>query len=143
MEVQEIALALRQRGYKVTPQRLAVYEALRSSMAHPSAEELYGILQSDFPTMSLATVYKALEVLCEAGLARQLHVGEEFSRYDSDISSHCHVHCQVCGHMEDVPLPSVEEWMEEASKRSGYDIESQQICFHGVCPICREKINAL
>ena len=65
---QELTALLRQNGYKVTPQRLAVYEALANTKQHPSAEMLFGTLQPKYPSMSFATVYKTVEILNKLGL---------------------------------------------------------------------------
>ena len=60
---QELTALLRNHGYKVTPQRLAVYEALAEQPWHPNAEMLYSKLQPKYPAMSFATVYKTVEIL--------------------------------------------------------------------------------
>ena len=67
---QELTALLRQNGYKVTPQRLAVYEALANTKQHPSAEMLFGTLQPKYPSMSFATVYKTVEILNKLGYQR-------------------------------------------------------------------------
>ena len=75
MKPKEVTALLREQGFKVTPQRLAVYNALSHTTAHPNAEMLYRELQPYYPTMSLATIYKTLSILCEVGLAQELNVG--------------------------------------------------------------------
>ena len=82
LQAKEVTQILRAHGYKVTPQRLAVYHALARTTAHPQAETLYAELLPLYPTMSLATVYKTLGILCEVGLAQELNVGEDAYRYD-------------------------------------------------------------
>ena len=62
LKPKEVTALLRERGFKVTPQRLAVYNALAHTTEHPSAETLYQELLPDYPTMSLATVYKSLNI---------------------------------------------------------------------------------
>ena len=74
----ELTSRLREAGFKVTPQRLAVYNMLSHTKAHPNADTIYKELQPLYPTMSLATVYKALAILCDLGLAQELNVGDEF-----------------------------------------------------------------
>ena len=64
----ELTSRLREAGFKVTPQRLAVYNMLSHTKAHPNADTIYKELQPLYPTMSLATVYKALAILCDLGL---------------------------------------------------------------------------
>ena len=67
---QSLAGVLRNSGFKVTPQRLAVYEALANTKAHPNAELLYNELRPKYPSMSFATVYKTVEILNELGSPR-------------------------------------------------------------------------
>ena len=71
---QELTALLRNHGYKVTPQRLAVYEALAEKSWHPNAEMLYNMLQPSYPTMSLATVYKTMDIFAELGLIQVLSI---------------------------------------------------------------------
>ena len=88
---QELTALLRQNGYKVTPQRLAVYEALANTKQHPSAEMLFGTLQPKYPSMSFATVYKTVEILNKLGLIQIINTGEDSFRYDADITAMCSV----------------------------------------------------
>lgn len=88
---------------RCTAQRLALYEALRSSKSHPTAEELYHLARGRVERLSLATVYNTLEVLCEAGLARKLATDCGCSRYDADTSDHLHVSFRDSGEIRDVP----------------------------------------
>ena len=68
LEIENVTQILRDNGFKVTPQRLAVYEALAATEMHPNAEMLYNILQPQYPTMSLATVYKTMDIFAGIGL---------------------------------------------------------------------------
>ena len=76
----EIAEVLRKNGYKVTPQRLAVYEAINHNPTHPNAEAIYKILQHNYPSMSLATVYKTMEIFAKIGVVQVLQIGRASCR---------------------------------------------------------------
>lgn len=134
----EVAVALRENGYKVTPQRLAVYASLAKTKKHPNAETLFKSLQPMFPTMSFATVYKSVEIMERINLIKILNTGEDSFRYDADVSEHQHIQCTSCGKVEDVHLDNVET-RKIASEASGYDVEKQEMYFYGVCPACRAK----
>jgi len=73
----DIAQILRSQGFKVTPQRIAIYDALRGHHDHPTAEMLYHTLRPEHPSMSLATVYKTMEIFEKIGLVKILEVGDE------------------------------------------------------------------
>ena len=74
--MENISLIFKEKKLKLTPQRLAVYQYLKSTNEHPSAEIIYNALQATYPTMSLATVYKSLKTLVEVNLVQELNVGE-------------------------------------------------------------------
>ena len=92
----DIILTFKEKKLKLTPQRLAVYQYLKSTSEHPSAETIYKALQPNYPTMSLATVYKTLKTLVEIGLVQELNVGEGNFRYDGNCSEHGHIQCILC-----------------------------------------------
>lgn len=134
----EVADKLRSKGFKVTPQRLAVYNALAHTTAHPNAETLYKELLPYYPTMSLATVYKTLGILCEVGLAQELNVGEDAFRYDANTSHHPHVRCVVCGRVDDVTGIEADALERKAESSTGYQMTARQLYFFGICPACQE-----
>ena len=136
---QELTALLRQNGYKVTPQRLAVYEALANTKQHPSAEMLFGTLQPKYPSMSFATVYKTVEILNRLHVIQIINTGEDSFRYDADISDHHHVQCTCCGKVEDLFNVDYSGIMAQAEKESGYKLSGHQFYFYGVCENCRKK----
>ena len=100
--------AFAQRGLRCTRQRLALYEALLDSRCHPTADELHRDVRRTMPSLSLATVYNTLEVLCRAGLAYRLPAGSGgagsgSARYEAARGSHLHICCQRSGQVADVP----------------------------------------
>lgn len=135
---QQLSDALRANGYKVTPQRLAVYEALAATKSHPNAEMLYNTLQPKYPSMSFATVYKTVEILDKIKVIKILNTGEDSMRYDADISIHHHIQCTECGSVDDLMDINSSSLVKEAEKLSGYDISGHQFYFFGVCPRCRK-----
>lgn len=137
---QELTTLLRERGYKVTPQRLAVYEALADETWHPNAEMLFNKLQPKFPAMSFATVYKTVEILHDIKVIQILNTGEDSYRYDADISEHHHLRCLKCGDIADamVGTEAARKLTQEVEKESGYAISGRQFYFFGLCPKCRQ-----
>ena len=135
----EVTDILRRNKKKVTPQRLAVYAALADTTEHPTAETLYKELRADYPTMSLATVYKSLDAFCEIGIVRELNVGEEAFRYDAAISPHPHIRCMSCDRVADVPITALPALDKNVASVTGYRIVSQQMYFFGYCPECQKK----
>ncbi len=135
---QELSNLLRERGYKVTLQRLAVYEALADETWHPNAEMLFKKLQPRFPAMSFATVYKTVEILEDIAVIQILNTGEDSFRYDADVSEHYHLRCLKCGAVDDAMMDEniKKQLTSEVEKESGYRISRRQFYFFGVCPQC-------
>lgn len=130
---------LRGNGFKVTPQRLAVYEVLANTKEHPNAEMIFNSLQATYPTMSLATVYKTIDILQEIGLVQILNAGEDSFRYDADMSNHAHVRCTECGRVDDVHDLETSKITREIEAGTRYQLQGQQFYFYGVCPACQQK----
>ena len=143
LEEKQVTDLLRERGFKVTPQRLAVYKVLSGTTAHPNAEAIYNKLQPKYPTMSLATVYKTLDILSELGLVQVLNVGEESFRYDANTESHPHVHCTSCGRVDDIFGVDDAGFMSEVSSKTVYSLESKQFYFYGIFPDCQKKLKKI
>src|SRR5438093_13450791 len=91
--VVDLRRALDQAGCRVTRQREAVFDFLRSTEAHPTAEQVYTAVRQKIPNISLATVYKALEALVGAGVALKMANAEGAARYDCHCEDHYHVRC--------------------------------------------------
>lgn len=128
----------KEKKLKLTPQRIAVYKYLCSTKEHPSAEIIYKALQEDYPTMSLATVYKALKVLVSVNLVQELNVGEGNFRYDANVEPHPHIQCINCSKVDDISGISFSNLNEEAKPYTNYDILLNQLYFYGVCSDCKK-----
>lgn len=139
MNEQSITDMLRQKGFKVTPQRLAVYRTLAESKEHPSAEMIFSQLKETFPTMSLATVYKTVDVLAEIGLVQKLNVGEDSFRYDAWVDDHSHIRCTSCGRVDDLVEVDETPIVDAARIGTDYQITGQQFYFYGICKECQKK----
>lgn len=132
-----ITSIFKEKKLKLTPQRLAVYKYLISTKEHPSAEVIYKSLQTDYPTMSLATVYKAVKTLAEVGLVQEINIGEGNFRYDGNSCEHGHIQCLTCSRVDDLEEISFSNLNQVAEDKSGYKILSNKVFFYGVCKQCQ------
>ena len=139
LEMEGVTRILREKGFKVTPQRLAVYDALSHTTSHPNAEMLYNMLQPHYPTMSLATVYKTMDIFAELGLVQVLNVGEDSYRYDAETISHPHIRCVECNRVDDIFEIEDEGLMASVGSKTGYALTGRQLYFFGRCPACQQK----
>jgi len=128
---------LKQKHLKVTPQRLAIYNMLYHSTAHPTAETVYRALEPTCPGLSLATVYKTLDSLCAAGLIQALNVGEGRFRYDANSEEHPHFICRSCEQVFDAHgISGIDMLRKQAAETLGAEISNEQIYFYGTCKDC-------
>lgn len=134
-----ITTLLREKGFKVTPQRLAIYNMLAGTKTHPNAEMIYRELQPSYPTMSLATVYKTMDILAQLGLVQILNAGEDSFRYDANTESHPHIRCQQCGRVDDLENIDDQSFLAKVREQTAYRITDRQFYFYGICPMCQKK----
>lgn len=136
MADQELSAALRERGLRVTPQRLFIYRALLELDRHVSAEEVLGEVAEQLPNVSLPTVYSALELFEELGLVRRLGVTRGAVLYDPRPDPHHHRVCDRCGAIEDVEADlDLGQALERADRR-GFRVERAEVLVHGLCGEC-------
>jgi len=118
-------------------QKQRLIELLCSTDSHPTADWLYEKLRSEFPNLSLGTVYRNLRIMSDAGLIRELKNSSSFSRFDARTDQHYHLICKACGNIEDAPLTVDARLNQRADDLNGFKIESHQIDFIGICAECR------
>ncbi|HHT28414.1 MAG TPA: transcriptional repressor [Firmicutes bacterium] len=143
--MQDVSLAIKNKGLRATPQRIAIYEALLPRKDHPSVEMLYNEIRSRFPSISLNTVYATLESLWHAELIQRLDVGDGRIRYDGNPRMHAHVVCTSCLRVDDLPQPSENTMlnlMRTAADVSQYRIDAGKLLFYGQCKACSADENA-
>jgi Fur family transcriptional regulator, peroxide stress response regulator len=129
---------LRARGARITSHRLAMLNLLADSAGHPSAAQIHITLQKQFPTISLATVYKTLAVLKEEGEVLEINLPLE-ARYDGNKPyPHPHLICTNCGKILDGDeLSAFSKASDEILGRYGFAVAQSQIVFYGKCKDCR------
>lgn len=130
---------LRERRQRITPQRLAILRILASGEGHPSVEGIYSIVVKDFPTTSLATVYKTITLLKDLGEVLELEFSQGSNRYDgSKPFPHPHVVCTMCKNIVDPDLQSLSAMTAEVSEQTGFKVNNHRLDFYGLCPQCQE-----
>jgi Fur family peroxide stress response transcriptional regulator len=135
--VENLVGKLRVKDFRITPQRLAILKTLASSRSHPSVEQIFEKVKVDFPTTSIATVYKTISLLKEMGELIEFSFGDGSNHYDGRIAKpHPHFICTACRKIEDVELPDVERLGEKLAEKTDYRITAYQLNFYGICPDC-------
>ena len=119
-------------------QRETVYDVLRSTKDHPSADWIYGECKKIIPNIGLATVYRNLEQLVAQGKAIKVPVGQDKDRFDADVSLHVHGACPVCGKVwdEEVSAHLNDALKAECEKNHS---DGYSLTFFRVCGECKAK----
>jgi len=136
----DILKKLRQREFRITPQRIAILQAFVSTDIHPSVEYVYNQVKITFPTTSLATVYKTVTLLKEIGEILEIGFPDGRNRYDGNKPyPHPHLICTRCHRIIDPDVSLLDRLTSEVAQATGYQITSHQVELFGVCPVCQKK----
>lgn len=131
---------LRERGCRLTPQRVAVLRILAASTGHPTVEQIHDQIKGQFPTTSLATVYKQVSLLKEMGEVLELSFPNAGTRYDGNNPlPHAHLICTRCGEIRDLDLPALTGMIQQASQHLDYQVVSHRLDFYGICTKCQAQ----
>jgi Fe2+ or Zn2+ uptake regulation protein len=131
----ELTVAFRQRGLKVTPQRQCIFRILHANERHPTAESVYADAVAEMPTISLRTVYQTLNDLADMGEIRSLDLGTGSARFDANTDGHHHLVCDRCGRVRDVYVDDQAVRLPPRETQ-GYRVTSTEIVFRGLCDQC-------
>ena len=128
---------LRAYHLKATPQRIAITEAL-DEYGHLSVEQLYGLLKQKFNSLSLATIYKNINIMMQNAFVSEVKLPEQKSVYELTKASHAHLQCKECHQIEDIHL-DLSSIIEMAANNSTFKIESANLVLSGICQECQKK----
>lgn len=129
---------LRTKGYRVTPQRIAVLEILHAAIAHLQASEIYRQTSKRIPGINEATVYRTLELLTKEGVIQKSYLDGSQIAYEINRPHH-HLICRSCGEDIEIKHHLLESTYSELEKLTGYDLDSSHLNFYGLCPGCKSR----
>ena len=135
----EFAARCRQGGLAVTPQRLAIIEALLGSGEHPRADAIFAAVRRQHPHISLATVHRTLETLCDIGEARKVTLLHDSARYDGNMTPHHHVVCVKCRRIRDIEIPQLDRILAGQSELGEFTVLGSSLEIHALCEECGAK----
>jgi Fe2+ or Zn2+ uptake regulation protein len=123
-----------------TEPRRIILQEIKHSKSHPTADEIYEIVKKKVPRVSLGTIYRNLELLCQEGLIQKIEMGGAQKRFDGHTENHYHFRCVNCGRIEDLTDGSLEEVEMVLTKLSPYEILGHRIELTGRCHPCNSSI---
>jgi Fe2+ or Zn2+ uptake regulation protein len=131
-----LSRVLRERGQRVTPQRLAIARTVRELHRHTTAETVFARVSEQMPGVSLPTVYATLDLLEEVGLVRRVPTEAGTAVYDPRTEDHHHLVCRGCGEIIDVDAPVDRGALLAAARTQGFTPDDAQVVVRGVCANC-------
>jgi Fe2+ or Zn2+ uptake regulation protein len=132
---QKLISSLREKGYKLTPQRLEIIKLLARDMSHPGARNILKKVRKAVPRISMSTVYYTLDMMKKEGLIQELEYYDTDNRYDINVSDHINLVCTKCGKITDFmgDLPSLSRTVE---KETGFKPATMRFEYYGICRNC-------
>lgn len=126
------------KGYRLTPQRMMIVEALHSAEGHISAEEIYAQVKVRYPYANISTVYRTLELLKELGLVTEIALGDGCLRFHAtEKGHHHHLVCQKCGRLMDLPESTMTSLERILTEKYQFKADLKHMAFFGRCPDCQ------
>jgi len=134
----EEAALLRQRGYRLTPQRLQVLQVIKARRHHITAEEIHAAIVPEQPYLDIATVYRTLQWLQSVGLVAPISIGDgkQYYEYHRPGEHHHHLICQQCGLQIQIPDEHFATLKAELHERYGFTLQIDHLALPGRCAGC-------
>jgi Fur family transcriptional regulator, peroxide stress response regulator len=130
---------IKEKGLKLTPQRLEIINILSQEKSHPSAMDILAKARKKVPIISASTVYYTLDLLKREGLIKELEFYDRENRYEGDITDHLNLICKRCGKIEDFSK-AVPFSLEMIEAQAGFRPVGMRFEYYGCCKNCRSKL---
>ena len=121
-----------------TKQRRVVYDTIKNTFSHPTADWVFEQVRHTMPKVSLGTVYRNLGVLKGEGLVQEIYGNDRRAHYDADISPHAHFICESCDQIIDVRNVKTIDW-KTLKDLVGCEVDDQKVVFTGRCAGCLQQ----
>ncbi|MBI5345103.1 MAG: transcriptional repressor [Deltaproteobacteria bacterium] len=125
------------KGFKLTPQRIAILKFLEGNTSHPTADDIYQEIRKGCPTVSFATVYNTLEALSRRGELLEVTINPERKHFDPNHEPHHHIMCNVCKRIEDIFVDYSVGLKLPAHISEGFSVLGNHVDFYGICKNCK------
>src|SRR3954447_21534611 len=139
MRVAELSELLRERGMRVTSQRLLIERALRDNGGHLTAEQVHDLVEPVLPGVTQQTVYSTLALLAELGVARRVSAPGASTRFEAPTDDHHHMVCERCGAIEDLQVKVPVSRAVGASRERGFTPASASVTVLGLVAACSAR----
>ncbi len=132
---------LRNKGLLCSEQREQILDIFLETEEHPTIGDLYELVRKKYPQIGLATVYRAMRVICGAGLAREVDFGDGVRRFEHEYrhQHHDHLVCLKCGRIIEVISPAIEKLQESLARKHKFKAVRHRMQIFGLCRTCERK----
>lgn len=131
--------SLRAQGFRVTPQRQTILDAVCAGEGHTTLPEIYARVQAVSPAINLATVYRTLDFLLQAGLIVTADIGGQTVYEIAGTTPHHHLACHACGRVEQIDPDLVQVFFRAVAQAHAFDVEMHHLVLTGRCRQCRSS----
>lgn len=143
-EIEDLKNNLKEKGYKLTPQRRAILDIIIDNEGkHLTTEELYDLVKDDCPEIGLATVYRTVQLLEELGIVCKLDLNDGCNRYElvhhEENHQHHHLICMSCGKVIEVEGDLLDSLEQDIQIKYDFQIKNHSVRFFGLCSDCKDK----
>jgi len=132
---------LKNKGLLHSKQREQILDVFLKTERHPTIDDLYELVRKKNPKIGLATVYRAMKVICDAGLAREVDFGDGIRRFEHKYQHqhHDHLVCLECGRVIEVLSPEIKKLQERLAKKYSFTSLRHRMQIFGICRKCKGK----
>ncbi len=136
---EDVQRFIKARGLKTTRQRSLIIDTFFGAQGHVSVEELWAKVRAADAKVSVATVYRTMKLLSEAGVAHARNFGDGQTRYEAAVGKHHHDHliCTSCGTIIEFENDRIEQLQDTVAKRHGFKVTSHKMELYGLCKSCQ------
>ena len=134
MHNEQILELFKEKNFRATPQRIAVYKYVYGHRTHPDAAQIYESVLKDNPSFSKTTVYNALKSLCESGFLMPVTIERGKTHYDANVHFHGHFICSRCGEIYDFEAAEPYDCVPD-----GFSVRQKDVYYSGICKSCNNK----
>ncbi len=130
---------LQDRKLKLTPHRQLILDNFLANEGHRSVEDIYRVVREKDPRIGYTTVYRTMKILADCGLAREIDLADDITRYEHlyNHAHHDHLICMQCGKSIEFYKSEIEALQDEASEQLGFKVLDHKLQIYGLCKDCR------
>lgn len=121
---------------EITKQKQIILDIIMADRTHPTADEIYLKAKQRLPSIAVGTVYRNLNIMCDAGEIRRIPVPDGADRYDRSVVPHDHILCKKCGRMVDIKIDGLAQFIE---KQAEISVGSYELHIQGICKECNKN----